>query len=205
MSRIIHRPRGHADFVQGWQQEAALRMLMNTSGSWTCGEARRADRLRRARPRSAFVGSIRCDRHHAERMEDDETLLFHRASRWSSSKDAPRCAARVDCNQQLVPHWARQDQFDQYEVKVDDLRADTGGLVDYIGHARILQGTYETLAALAAQQGWPSLAGQVCADGGDWRHGGAQPLAITMNEASALSSRSIRRRAKRRWKRATST
>ncbi len=97
-----------------------------------------------------------------------------------SHADAPRV---LIANSNLVPHWATQDHFDQ--LSRDGLMMYgqmTAGSWIYIGTQGILQGTYETLASLARQRGWMSLKGKFVLTAGLGGMGGAQPLAITMNE-----------------------
>jgi urocanate hydratase len=116
-------------------------------------------------------------------LEDDETLLVQSGKPvviFKSHPDAPRV---LIANSNLVPHWATQQHFDQLAAKGLIMYGQmTAGSWIYIGSQGILQGTYETLAALAAQRGWGSLKGKIVLTAGLGGMGGAQPLAITMNE-----------------------
>ena len=98
--------------------------------------------------------------------------------------DAPRV---LIANSNLVPFWATQEHFDELAAKGLIMYGQmTAGSWIYIGTQGILQGTYETLGSLAAQQGWPSLKGKFVLTAGLGGMGGAQPLAVTMNEGVAL-------------------
>jgi urocanate hydratase len=120
-------------------------------------------------------------------LEDDETLLVQSGKPvvvFKSHPDAPRV---LIANSNLVPHWATQDHFDHLAAEGLMMYGQmTAGSWIYIGTQGILQGTYETLGALAHQRGWPSLQGKFTLTAGLGGMGGAQPLAITMNEGVAL-------------------
>ena len=103
---------------------------------------------------------------------------------FQSHPDAPRV---LIANSNLVPHWATQEHFDELAAKGLMMYGQmTAGSWIYIGTQGILQGTYETLAALATQKGWPSLKVNLSSLPGLGGMGGAQPLAITMNEGVGL-------------------
>lgn len=120
-------------------------------------------------------------------LEPDETLLVQSGKPvavFKSHTDAPRV---LIANSNLVPHWATQEHFDDLAKKGLIMYGQmTAGSWIYIGAQGILQGTYETLAALAVQKGWPSLRGKFVLTAGLGGMGGAQPLAITMNEGVGL-------------------
>jgi urocanate hydratase len=120
-------------------------------------------------------------------LEDDETLLVQSGKPvvvFKTHPDAPRV---LIANSNLVPHWATQEHFDELAAKGLIMYGQmTAGSWIYIGTQGILQGTYETLAALAAKRGWPSLKGRFVLTAGLGGMGGAQPLAITMNEGVGL-------------------
>jgi urocanate hydratase len=98
--------------------------------------------------------------------------------------DAPRV---LIANSNLVPHWATQGHFDELARSGLIMYGQmTAGSWIYIGTQGILQGTYETLAALAQHRGWPSLKGKFVLTAGLGGMGGAQPLAVTMNEGVGL-------------------
>ena len=99
-------------------------------------------------------------------------------------EDAPRV---LIANSNIVPHWATQENFDRWEQQGLIMYGQmTAGSWIYIGTQGILQGTYETFGSLARQQGWPSLKGKFVLTAGLGEMGGAQPLAVTMNEGVAL-------------------
>src|SRR5262249_13982455 len=185
--RKIRSPRGNALTARSWQTEAAMRMLMNNL------DAEVAER-----PQELVVyGGIgraardwRCyDRIVAtlKTLEDDETLLVQSGKPvavFRTHRDAPRVLL---ANSNLVPHWATQENFDALERQGLMMYGQmTAGSWIYIGSQGIIQGTYETLGSLAQQQGWSSLKGKWVLTAGLGGMGGAQPLAITMNEGVAL-------------------
>jgi urocanate hydratase len=110
--------------------------------------------------------------------------------------DAPRV---LIANSNLVPHWATQEHFDELAAKGLIMYGQmTAGSWIYIGTQGILQGTYETLGSLAHKRGWPSLKGKFVLTAGLGGMGGAQPMAITMNEGVGLIVEVDRERAQRR-------
>jgi urocanate hydratase len=120
-------------------------------------------------------------------LEDDETLLIQSGKPvaiFRSHPDAPRV---LIANSNLVPHWATQEHFDELAKRGLIMFGQmTAGSWIYIGTQGILQGTYETLGSLAHQRGWSSLKGKFVLTAGLGGMGGAQPLAITMNEGVGL-------------------
>jgi urocanate hydratase len=120
-------------------------------------------------------------------LGNDETLLVQSGKPvavFPSHPDAPRV---LIANSNLVPHWATQANFDTLEQQGLIMYGQmTAGSWIYIGTQGIVQGTYETFGALAAQHGWPSLKGRFVLSAGLGGMGGAQPLAVTMNEGVAL-------------------
>jgi urocanate hydratase len=116
-------------------------------------------------------------------MKPDETLLVQSGKPvgiMRTHTDAPRV---LIANSNIVPHWATQENFDRWEREGLIMYGQmTAGSWIYIGTQGILQGTYETLAELARQQGWGSLKGKWVLTAGLGEMGGAQPLAVTMNE-----------------------
>jgi urocanate hydratase len=199
MGRLIRAPRGVHLTCKGWLQEAALRMLMNNLDP---DVAERPDDLvvyggRGQAARSweaydAIVASLRS-------LEADETLLVQSGKPvaiFNTHPDAPRV---LIANSNLVPHWATQEHFDELAAKGLIMYGQmTAGSWIYIGTQGILQGTYETLGSLAIQQGWPSLKGKFTLTAGLGGMGGAQPLAITMNEGVGLIIEIDPERARRR-------
>jgi urocanate hydratase len=132
-------------------------------------------------------------------LEPDETLLVQSGKPvaiFKSHKDAPRV---LIANSNLVPHWATQAHFDNLATKGLIMYGQmTAGSWIYIGTQGILQGTYETLGSLARQKGWSSLRGRLTLTAGLGGMGGAQPLAITMNEGVGLCVEVDPERARRR-------
>jgi urocanate hydratase len=120
-------------------------------------------------------------------LDPDETLLVQSGKPvavFRSHPDAPRV---LIANSNLVPHWATQKHFDDLAAKGLIMYGQmTAGSWIYIGTQGILQGTYETLGSLAKQKGWSSLRGRLTLTAGLGGMGGAQPLAITMNEGIGL-------------------
>jgi urocanate hydratase len=132
-------------------------------------------------------------------LEDDETLLVQSGKPvavFLTHKDAPRV---LIANSNLVPHWATQEHFDELAARGLIMFGQmTAGSWIYIGTQGILQGTYETLGALATQKDWDGLKGRVVLTAGLGGMGGAQPLAVTMNEGVALVVEVDPKRAQRR-------
>src|SRR3972149_4480919 len=179
--RAVRAPRGAQLNCKGWLQEAALRMLMNNLDPEV---AERPEELvvyggrgQAARSWEAFDAIVAT----LKELEDDETLLVQSGKPvavFKSHRDAPRV---LIANSNIVPHWATQEQFDQYEREGLMVYGQmTAGSWIYIGTQGILQGTYETLASLARQQGWTAgLKGKFVLTAGLGGLGGAQPLAVT--------------------------
>ncbi len=186
-ARTVRAPRGTQISCKGWQQEAALRMLMNNLDP---DVAEKPDELiiyggsgRAARSWEAFdaiVASLR-------ELGDDETLLVQSGKPvgvFTTHTDAPRV---LIANANLVGRWANWDYFRDLERKGLIMYGQmTAGSWIYIGTQGILQGTYETFAEAANQHFGGSLAGRLVLTGGLGGMGGAQPLAATMNGAAFL-------------------
>ena len=187
VARTIRAPRGTSLTCQGWPQEAALRMLMNNLDPEV---AERPDDLivyggtgKAARSWAAFDAIVRSLRALAA----DETLIVQSGKPvavFRTSTAAPRV---LIANANIVPHWATWDTFRELEDRGLTMYGQmTAGSWIYIGSQGILQGTYETLAAVARRHFGGSLAGRVTLTAGLGGMGGAQPLAVTMNEGVAL-------------------
>ncbi len=132
-------------------------------------------------------------------LENDETLLVQSGKPVAIFKTHPDAPRVLIANSNLVPHWATQEHFDQLAAKGLIMYGQmTAGSWIYIGTQGILQGTYETLGSLARQRGWGSLRGRFVLTAGLGGMGGAQPLAITMNEGVGLIVEVDPARAKRR-------
>jgi urocanate hydratase len=132
-------------------------------------------------------------------LENDETLLVQSGTPvviFRTHEDAPRV---LIANSNIVPHWATQENFDRWEAEGLIMYGQmTAGSWIYIGTQGILQGTYETFGAAARSAGWPSLKGKWVLTAGLGEMGGAQPLAVTMNEGVGLVVEVDEWRARRR-------
>ncbi|HEX3265929.1 MAG TPA: urocanate hydratase [Candidatus Limnocylindrales bacterium] len=195
----MRAPHGPERTCKGWGQEAALRMLMNNLDP---AVAENPDALvvyggtgRAARSWPAFDAIVR----ELRDLEDDETLLVQsgkpvgvvRTHEW-----APRV---LIANSNLVGKWANWDHFRELERAGLMMYGQmTAGSWIYIGTQGILQGTYETFAELARQHFGGTLRGRVTLTAGLGGMGGAQPLAVTMNEGVAIVIEVDPARAKRR-------
>lgn len=199
MVRIVRAPTGTKLHCKGWLQEAAYRMLQNNLDPEVAGDPEHlivyGGRGRAARNWEAFDAILRS----LETLEDDETLLVQSGKPvavFRTHADAPRV---LIANSNIVPHWATQENFDRWEAEGLIMYGQmTAGSWIYIGTQGILQGTYETFAAAARQAGWPSLRGKWVLTAGLGEMGGAQPLAITMNEGVGLIVEIDEWRARRR-------
>jgi urocanate hydratase len=197
----IRAPRGSTLSCKGWQQEAALRMLMNNldpevaerpedlivyggSGkaarNWSCYDA--------------IVASLRA-------LENDETLLVQSGKPvgiFRTHEHAPRV---LIANANLVGHWNTWEKFDELDRAGLTMYGQmTAGSWIYIGTQGILQGTYETFAAAARKHFGGDLAGKLVVSGGMGGMGGAQPLAATLNGGAFLGIDVDPERIKRRVK-----
>jgi urocanate hydratase len=198
-ARPVRAPRGPEMSCRGWGQEAALRMLMNNLDPEV---AENPDALvvyggtgRAARSWAAFDAIVR----ELRALADDETLLVQsgkpvgvfRTHEW-----APRVLL---ANSNLVGKWANWDVFRELERAGLTMYGQmTAGSWIYIGTQGILQGTYETFAELARQHFGGTLRGRVVLTAGLGGMGGAQPLAVTMNEGVCLAIEVDENRAARR-------
>ena len=197
--RIVRAPRGTQLSCKNWLIEAAYRMLQNNLDPEVAEKPAElvvyGGRGQAARSWEAFDAILRSLRA----LEPDETLLVQSGKPvvvFKSHPDAPRV---LIANSNLVPHWATQEHFDALAAKGLIMYGQmTAGSWIYIGTQGILQGTYETLGSLARQKGWPSLKGKFVLTAGLGGMGGAQPLAVTMNEGVGLVVEVDRERAQRR-------
>ncbi|HLM68095.1 MAG TPA: urocanate hydratase [Longimicrobium sp.] len=185
--RIVRAPRGAEISCRGWQQEAALRMLMNNLDPEV---AERPEDLvvyggtgRAARSWEAFDAMVETLRG----LADDETMLVQSGKPvgvMRTHRHAPRV---LIANSNLVPRWANWETFRELERQGLTMYGQmTAGSWIYIGTQGILQGTYETFGAVARQHFGGTLHGTWTLTGGVGGMGGAQPLAITMNGGAAL-------------------
>jgi len=187
VSRTIQAPRGADITCKGWPQEAAMRMLMNNLDPEV---AERPEDLvvyggtgRAARSWEAFDAIVRELRH----LEGDQTLLVQ-SGKPVGVFDTHEWAPRVlISNSMLVPEWATWDEFRRLEAMGLTMYGQmTAGSWIYIGTQGILQGTYETFAAIARKRFGGSLAGTITLTAGLGGMGGAQPLAVTLNGGVAV-------------------
>ena len=197
--RPVRAPRGSELTCKGWQQEAALRMLMNNLDPEVAEDP---DQLvvyggtgRAARSWEAFDAIVA----ELRELENDETLLVASGKPvgvFRTTADAPRV---LIANANLVPHWATWEKFRELERAGLTMYGQmTAGSWIYIATQGIIQGTYETFAEAARQHFGGTLAGTATLTAGLGGMGGAQPLAITMNGGAALVVEVDEARARRR-------
>ncbi len=185
--RPVRAPRGSALSARGWQQEAALRMLQNNLDPEV---AEHPDKLvvyggtgKAARDWNSFDAMVRT----LTTLRDDETMLVQ-SGRPVGVMTTHEWAPRVlIANSNLVGDWANWEEFRRLEqLGLTMYGQMTAGSWIYIGTQGILQGTYETFAAVAAKKFGGTLAGTVTLTAGLGGMGGAQPLAVTMNDGVAI-------------------
>ena len=180
-------PTGTALQCKGWVQEAALRMLLNNLDPEV---AERPEELivyggrgKAARNIEALDNIISA----LKVLENDETLLIQSGKPVAMLKTHPDAPRVLLSNSQLVPKWATWEHFDELEKKGLMMYGQmTAGSWIYIGSQGIVQGTYETYGAAAVKHFGGTLKGTLNVTAGLGGMGGAQPLAITMNEGVAL-------------------
>ncbi len=186
-ARLVKAPRGDQISCKGWAQEAAMRMLMNNLDPEV---AERPDDLvvyggtgKAARDWQCFDAIVRSLRE----LNNDETLLVQSGKPvgvFRTHEDAPRV---LIANSNLVGHWSNWRQFHELErMGLTMYGQMTAGSWIYIGSQGIVQGTFETFAAVGSKHFGGSLAGKFVVSGGMGGMGGAQPLAATMNGACFL-------------------
>jgi urocanate hydratase len=185
--RVIHAPRGAKLNCKGWHQEAALRCLMNNLDP---DVAERPDELivyggagKAARNWASFDALVR----ELKELENDETLLVQSGKPvavFRTHEYAPRV---LIANSNLVGAWANWEHFHELERRGLMMYGQmTAGSWIYIGTQGIVQGTFETFAAMADKQFGGDLSGKLVVSGGMGGMGGAQPLAATLNGAVFL-------------------
>lgn len=202
--RPVRAPRGTELTALGWQQEAALRMLQNNLDPEV---AEHPDKLvvyggtgKAARDWRSFDAMVRTLRT----LKQDETMLVQ-SGRPVGVMQTHEWAPRVlIANSNLVGDWANWEEFRRLEALGLTMYGQmTAGSWIYIGTQGILQGTYETFAAVAAKKFGGSLAGTITLTAGLGGMGGAQPLAVTMNDGVAIcidcDPRAIERRIEHRY------
>lgn len=187
MTRTIHAPTGTELTCKNWLIEAAYRMIQNNLDPDVAFDPDNlivyGGRGKAARNWECFDAILESLRN----LNEDETLLVQSGKPvgvFRSHTDAPRV---LIANSNIVPHWATQEQFDQYERDGLMMYGQmTAGSWIYIGTQGILQGTYETFGSLARQHGWGDLSGKLVLTAGLGEMGGAQAQAITFNGGVGL-------------------
>ncbi len=195
----IRAPRGSRLTTKGWSQEGALRMLMNNLDPQVAekpaelivyggtGKAARNWEAYRA-----IVASLK-------KLENDETLLVQSGKPVAVFRTHPEAPRVLISNAMIVPKWATWDEFRRLEALGLTMYGQmTAGSWIYIGTQGILQGTYETLAAAARKHFGGTLKGTLTLTAGLGGMGGAQPLAVTMNDGVAIIVEVDRHRIERR-------
>jgi len=199
VSRLIRTPRGREITCKSWMQEAALRMLMNNLDPEV---AEKPDELiiyggagKVARNWECFykiVGLLKS-------LENDETLLIQSGKPVGIFKTHTMAPRVIMSNAMLVPAWATWENFWELEKKELTMYGQaTAGSWMYIGPQGILQGAFETFGACARKYFGGSLKGRLVLTAGLGGIGGAQPLAVTMNDGVALIVEVDRKRIERR-------
>lgn len=199
--RPIKAPTGTTLTCKNWLIEAVYRMLQNNLDPDVAFDPDNlivyGGRGKAARNWEAFDAIL----DTLKNLDIDETLLVQSGKPvavFRTHEDAPRV---LIANSNIVPAWATQENFDKWEREGLIMYGQmTAGSWIYIGTQGILQGTYETFGALARQHGWDSLKGKFVITAGLGEMGGAQPLAVTMNEGVGLFVEVDRWRAERRLK-----
>jgi urocanate hydratase len=197
----IRAPRGTELQTKGWSQEGALRMLMNNLDP-EVGE--KPEELIVYGGTGKAARNWECFRAIVEslkKLENDETLIVQSGKPvavFKTHEEAPRV---LIANALIVPKWATWDEFRRLEAKGLTMFGQmTAGSWIYIGTQGILQGTYETLSAVARKHFDGSLKRKLVLTAGLGGMGGAQPLAVTMNEGVAIVVEVDRARIERRLK-----
>ncbi len=201
MAKNIKAPRGTELHCKSWQQEAAYRMIMNNLDPEVAEDPENlivyGGQGKAARNWESFEAIVRT----LEKLENDETLLVQSGKPVGVFKSHPGAPRVLISNSMLVPKWATWEHFRELEDKGLTMYGQmTAGSWIYIGTQGILQGTYETLASLAEQNFDGSLKGTITLTAGLGGMGGAQPLAVTMNEGVALCIEVDRDRIEKRLK-----
>ncbi len=197
--RPVRAPRGDGLHCKGWFQEAALRMLCNNldpeNGENPDELVVYGGRGRAARNWACFDAIVRT----LLDLEDDETLLVQSGKPVGVIRTHRHSPRVLIANSNLVGHWDHWDHFNELERRGLMMYGQmTAGSWIYIGTQGILQGTYETFAALAEKHFGADLSGKIVLTGGLGGMGGAQPLSIAMNNGVALCVEVDRHRIQRR-------
>src|SRR3984893_2522368 len=183
----VRAPRGTTISCKGWQQEAALRMLLNNLDPEV---AERPEDLIVYGGRGKAARNWKCLRAIVaalQNLENDETLLVQSGKPVGIFRTHPYAPRILIANSNLVGRWNDWEHFDELDraglIMYGQM---TAGSWIYIGTQGILQGTYETFAAAARRHFDRDLAGKLVTSGGMGGMGGAQPLAATLNGAAFL-------------------
>ncbi len=192
-------PRGGELSCKSWQQEAALRMLLNNLDPQVAEDPQRlvvyGGTGKAARNHQALAAIIRT----LKELDNDETLLIQSGKPVGVFRTHTLAPRVLLANSMLVPAWATWEDFWDLEAKGLTMFGQmTAGSWIYIGTQGILQGTYETFAEAGRQHFGGSLAGRLVVSAGLGGMGGAQPLAVTMNGGVAIIIEVDPRRAQRR-------
>ncbi len=187
MKREIKAPTGTELTCKNWLAEAAYRMIQNNLDADVAFDPDNlivyGGRGKAARDWESYDAIL----ESLKNLEADETLLVQSGKPvavFKTHTDAPKV---LIANSNIVPHWATQEQFDEYERQGLMMYGQmTAGSWIYIGTQGILQGTYETFGSLARQNSWGSLAGKFVLTAGLGEMGGAQAQAITFNGGVGL-------------------
>ena len=186
-TRTIRAPRGHQRVCKSWAAEAAMRMLMNNLDAEVAERPQdlvvyggRGQAARNWECYDAIIASLKS-------LDVDETLLVQSGKPVGIVRTQVNAPRVLIANSNLVPHWATQEHFDDLAGRGLMMYGQmTAGSWIYIGTQGILQGTYETYAECARQHFGGTLLGTLNVTAGCGGMGGAQPLAITMNEGTCL-------------------
>ena len=187
-ARLVKAPTGTTLSCKGWHQEAAYRMIQNNLDP---DNAENPDELivygglgKAARNWEAFDAIL----ESLKKLENDETLLIQSGKPVAVFKTHTHSPRVLISNSMLVPNWANWEHFRELDKKGLMMYGQmTAGSWIYIGTQGILQGTYETLAELGKQKFGGTLKGTLTLTGGLGGMGGAQPLAVTMNEGVSIT------------------
>jgi urocanate hydratase len=186
-TRTIRAPRGNERVCKSWAAEAAMRMLMNNLDPEVAERPQdlvvyggRGQAARNWECYDAIIASLKS-------LDVDETLLVQSGKPVGIVRTQVNAPRVLIANSNLVPHWATQEHFDDLAGRGLMMYGQmTAGSWIYIGTQGILQGTYETYAECARQHFGGTLQGTLNVTAGCGGMGGAQPLAITMNEGTCL-------------------
>ncbi len=195
----VRAPRGTQLHTKGWAQEGALRMLMNNLDPEVAEKPQElivyGGTGKAARNWDCYAAIVEC----LKNLENDETLAVQSGKPVAVFKTHPGAPRVVIANSQIVPKWATWDEFRRLEAKGLTMYGQmTAGSWIYIGTQGILQGTYETLSSVANKHFGGTLKGKLVLTAGLGGMGGAQPLAVTMNEGVAIVVEVDRERIQRR-------